>query len=351
MYMRRKPLSANLTTSGAKGDVPSLCNALHYCLFYFTRARKNPVNDHHEDTIIEMVNQSGQAVMVGNSLKAEEWLTKARELDPVTCEIELARRAWANQSGNPADIQRRRESVVSRLGGVAVAAPDRIDTWRILADYLRQLGNHEGVLRATASGLKRDPVNIELWVRRTRAQIELGQLDSASRSLRHSTKLGPTHDAVEALIRVHPMCGSCGALFETPGAETCKMCNADGPGRGAAVHSVRARHSSKFDVYFTRVRDVVADSLNMPDRIKKQLTLDTLLKRHLKRTNQQCATVLRAMTKEFGAAFDEVLFNSAVVGFLDVLIADLIRALNPKTDATIDTAIRHRALADHITRS
>ena len=315
------------------------------------RARKKPVSDHHEDTIVEMVDQSGQAVMVGDSLKAEEWLTRARKLDPVTCEIELARRAWANQSGNAEDIKRRRESVVARLGGVAVAQPDRIDTWKILADYLRQLGNHDGVLRATASGLKREPMSIELWVRRTRAQIELGQLDSASRSLRHCTKLAPTHDAVEALIRVHPMCGNCGALFDTAGAEFCKMCNSDGPGRGAAVRSVRARHSSKFDVYFPRVRDVIADALNMPDRIKKQLTLDTLLKRHLKRSNQQCSTVLRAMTKEFGAAFDEPLFNSAVVGFLDLLIADLIRAINPKTDSTIDTTIRRRALADHITRS
>jgi hypothetical protein len=314
-------------------------------------ARKRPVSDNHEDTIIEMVNQSGQAVMVGDSLKAEEWLTRARQLDAVTCEIELARRAWANQSGSPEDTKRRRESVVARLGGVAVAQPDRIDSWKQLADYLRQLGNHEGVLRATASGLKREPINIELWVRRTRAQIELGQLASASRSLRHCTKLAPTHDAVEALIRVHPMCANCGALFDTAGAETCKVCGEDGPGRGAAVRSVRARHSSKFDVYFPRVRDVVADSLNMPDRIKKQLTLDTLLKRHLKRTNQQCAKVLRAMSQEFGHAFDEPLFNSAVVGFLDVLIADLIRAINPKNDSTIDTTIRRRALADHITRS
>ncbi|MCB9933906.1 MAG: hypothetical protein H6841_10845 [Planctomycetes bacterium] len=309
------------------------------------------MNENHEDTIIEMVNQSGQAVMVGDSIRAEEWLTRARQLDPVTCEIELARRAWANQSGSTAEIKRRRDSVVARLGGVAVAAPDRIDTWRVLADYLRQLANHEGVLRATASGLKRDPTNIELWVRRTRAQIELGQLDSAARSLRHCTRLAPTHDAVEALIRVHPMCANCGALFDTAGADCCKMCGHDGPGRGAVVRSVRARNSSKFDVYFPRVRDVIADSLNMPDRIKKQLTLDTLLKRHLKRTNQQCASVLRALSKEFGAAFDEPLFHSAVVGFLDLLIADLIRAINPKKDTSIDTGIRQRALADHITRS
>jgi hypothetical protein len=309
------------------------------------------VSDNHEDTIIEMVNQSGQAVMVGDSTKAEEWLSRARQLDPVTCEIELARRAWANQSGTADDIKRRRENVVARLGGVAVAAPDRIDTWRVLADYLRQLGNNEGVLRATASGLKRDPMNIELWVRRTRAQIELGQLDSASRSLRHCTKLAPTHDAVEALIRVHPMCGNCGALFDAAGAETCKMCGADGPGRGAPVRSVRAKHRSKFDIYFPRVRDVVAEALNMPDRIKKQLTLDTLLKRHLKRSNQQCANVLRAMSREFGAAFDEPLFNSAVVGFLVLLIADLIRAINPKHDSTIDTTIRRRAMADQITRT
>jgi hypothetical protein len=309
------------------------------------------VSDNHEDTIIELVNQSGRAVMVGNNVQAEDALSRARQLDPVQCEVELAKRAWANQSGGDDEIKRRRESVVARLGGVAVAAPDRIDVWRILADYLRQIGNHEGVLRATASGLKRDPTSIELWVRRTQAQVALGQLDSASRSLRHATKLAPIHDAVEALIRVHPMCAHCGALFATPDADTCRICNKDGPGRGGPLRTVRAKNSSKFDVYFTRVRDVVADSLNMPDRIKKQLTLDTLLKRHLKRTNAQCSNVLRAMTKEFGAAFDEKLFNSAVVGFLDLLMADLIRAINPKTDNTIDTGIRQRALADHITRS
>lgn len=309
------------------------------------------MGEDNEQLIVEYVNQSGQAVMVGDSVKAEEWLNKARQLDPVGVELELARRAWANQSGTPADIQRRRESVVARLGGVAVAAPDRIDVWKQLAEFLRQLNNHEGVLRATASGLKRDPINVELWVRRTKAQIELKQLEQAARSLRHATKLAPTHDAIEAMIRVHPMCAKCGALFDHAGAETCESCGADGPGRGAAVHSVRARHSSKFDVYFPRVRDVIADALNMPDRIKKQLTLDTLLKRHLKRSNQQCSNVLRAMTKEFGAAFDEPLFKSAVIGFLDVLVADLIRAINPKTDTTIDTGIRQRALADHITRS
>ena len=309
------------------------------------------MGENHEDTIVELVNQSGRAVMVGDALKAESVLNEARRLDPVTVELELARRAWANQTGGEAEIARRRESVIARLGSVAVAAPDRIDTWRTLADFLRQNENHEGVLHATASGLKRDPINIELWVRRTRAQIQLGQLDSASRSLRHCTKLAPTHDAVEALIRVHPMCANCDALFPHAGAETCGMCGEDGPGRGAVVRSVRAKNSSKFDVYFLRVRDVVAEALNMPDRIKRQLTLDTLLKRHLKRSNQQCANVLRAMSKEFGSAFDEPLFNSAVVGYLDVLIADLIRAINPRQDSTIDTGIRQRALADHITRA
>ena len=301
--------------------------------------------------IADLVNQSGRAVMVGNSLGAEEALNRARQIDPVQVEVELNRRAWANQSGGDDEIKRRREAVVARLGGVAVAAPDRIEVWRILSDYLRQLGNHDGVLRATASGLKREPTSIELWVRRTQAQVKLGQLDSASRSLRHATKLAPTHDAIEALIRVHPMCANCGALFATPDADTCKICGKDGPGRGGPLRTVRAKHSSKFDVYFPRVRDVVADSLNMPDRIKKQLTLDTLLKRHLKRTNAQCSNVLRAMSKELGSAFDAPLFNSAVVGFLDLLIADLIRAINPKVDNTIDTGIRQRALADHITRS
>lgn len=300
-----------------------------------------------EHTITELINLSGQAVTVGNSARADELLAQARELDPVSFELELARRAWANQSGGADAVKRRRDSAIKRLGGVAVAAPERIETWQLLSDFLRQMDNHEGVLHATASGLKRDPVSIELWVRRTRAQIALTQLESAARSLRQATKLGPTHDAVEALIRVHPLCASCGALYKEAGAEECLNCGADGPARAAPVRSVRARHRSKFDVYFPRVRDVVAESLDMPDHIKIQLTLDTLLKRHLKRSNQQCATALRAMTEEFGPAFDEPLFKAAIIGFLDVLMADLIRAINPKQDKTIDTDIRHRVMADN----
>src|SRR5690606_18668920 len=142
---------------------------------------------------------------------------------------------------------------------------------------------------ATASGLKRDPTNIDLWVRRTRAQLDSGQLDSASKSLRHCTRLAPTHDGVEALIRVHPMCVKCYALLPHAGAEQCAHCGAVAPERGAAVRSVPAKHSIKFDVYFPCVRDVLADSLIMPDRINKQLTRDFLLMRHLQRTNQLCA--------------------------------------------------------------
>lgn len=301
---------------------------------------------HHEDTIAQLVDRGGAAVMTGNSAQAEQWLTKARNLDAVTLELELARRAWANQTGTPAELQRRRATVISRLGSVAVAAPERLDLWTQLADYLAEFGNLEGVLRATASGLKRDPGDDGLWLRRTRAQIALGQLDSAARSLRQLAKLAPTNEGVEALIRVHPVCTSCGALLPGPGAETCAQCGADGPGRGAPVASVRAQRQSKFDIYFPRVRDVVARALDMPERIKRQLTLDTLLKRHLKRSNQQCARVLRAMSDEFGAAFDEPLFKSAVVGFLDLLIADLIRAIDPRKDKDIDTAIRRRALGE-----
>ncbi|MBK8207874.1 MAG: hypothetical protein IPK87_13950 [Planctomycetes bacterium] len=302
------------------------------------------MGDFHEDTIANLVDQSGQAVMIGDASRADQSLARARQLDAVTFEIELARRAWANQAGGEDEIQRRRESVIKRLGGVAVAAPERIDVWKLLAEYLRHLGNHEGVLRATASGLKRDPINVDLWVRRVKAQIELGQLVSAARSLKHACVVSPTHDSVEALIRVHPLCAGCGALFPTSGADTCANCGADGPGRGAAVRSVRSRHQSKFDIYFPRVRDVLAEALDMPDHIKKRLTLDTLLKRHLKRTNQQCARVLRAMANEFGSAFDHELFKSAVVGYLDLLISDLIRAINPRDDKTIDTGIRRRAM-------
>lgn len=284
--------------------------------------------------------------MVGDASRAEQTLNQARELDPVTFELEVARRAWENQAGNKDEVLARRQRVSSRLGAVAVAAPDRSDAWIQLADYLRALGNHEGALKATASGLKRDPVNIELWLRRTRAQVELGQLDSASRSLRHCVKLAPTHDGVEAMVRVHPTCTKCHSLFPTVGAQQCGHCGADGPARGAPVGSVRFARQSKFDIYFPKVRDVVATALDMPDRIKIQLTLDTLLKRHLKRSNQQCSRVLKAMSEEFGVAFDAPLFNSAVIGFLDILIADLIRAIDPVTDKSIDTGIRRRVLSN-----
>lgn len=302
------------------------------------------MTDFDHDTITELVDESGRAAMVGDAVRAEESLRRAREIDPIGFEIEVARRAWSNTDGGDRTIKLRREAVVKRLGGVAVAAPDRADCWQELAEYLRQLGNHEGVLRATAGGLKRDPLNVDLWVRRVKAQIELGQLVSAAKSLRHACQVAPTHDAVEALIRVHPICASCGALLTAPGVDTCVNCGADGPGKGAPVRSVRSRHQSKFDVYFPRVRDVLADALDMPDHIKRRLTLDTLLKRHLKRTNQQCARVLRAMSNEFGDAFDEELFRSAIIGYLDLLISDLIRAINPQQDQTLDTDIRRRAV-------
>jgi len=302
------------------------------------------VNQYHEETIIQLLNQSNEAVLGGDVARAQQTLQEARRLDPVTVELEIARRAWANTAGDEADIARRRDAVAKRLGGVAVAAPDRIELWRTLAECFKHLGNHEGVLRATASGLKRDPINVELWVRRVKAQLELEQLESAARSLRHLVQIAPTNDAVEAMVRVHSICAACGALYPAPGADTCRNCGADGPGRGAPVRSVRARHQSKFDIYFPRVRDVIADSLDMPENIKKRLTLDTLLKRHLKRSNQQCSKVLRAMTKEFGNAFDEPLFNAAVIGYLDILVADLIRAINPREDRTIDTTIRRRAM-------
>jgi hypothetical protein len=309
----------------------------------FSRERIT-VSPEHEATIADLLKQSNEAVLGGDPERARSALEQARKLDPIVVELEIARRAWKNTAGPEIEVQRRRESVVKRLGGVAVAAPDRIEIWRTLAEYLRQLDNHEGVLRATASGLKRDPVNIELWIRRVRAQIELERLESAARSLRHLVQFAPTHDAVEAMVRVHSICANCGALFPRAGMDTCTSCGADGPGRGAPVRSVRARHQSKFDIYFPRVRDVIAESLNMPEHIKKRLTLDTLLKRHLKRTNQQCARALRAMTQEFGSAFDEPLFNAAVAGYLDILVADLIRAINPRTDKTIDTDIRRRAI-------
>jgi hypothetical protein len=302
------------------------------------------VGDNHNDTIADLVNDSGRFAAAGDEARSRESLRKARDLDAVSFELELSRRAWANESGGAEETRRRRESVLRRLGGVAVASPDRLDVWLAVTKYARQLGNHDAVVHATASGLKRDTYSLELWLARAHAQIALGQLDSAARSLRQCTLIAPTNDAVEALVQVHPLCARCGALLPAAGAEFCATCGADGPGRGAPVRSVRARSHSKFDIYFPRVRDVVASALSMPEHIKKRLTLDTLLKRHLKRSNAQCAKVLEAMSKEFGPAFDEPLFQAAVVGYLDVLIADLIRAIDPRVDKTMTTDVRQRAL-------
>jgi ribosomal protein L37E len=298
----------------------------------------------NEESIAELVEQSGRAAVIGDAAGAELSLARARQIDPVGFELELARRAWANESGDAESVRRRRVNIIRRLGGVAVAAPDRGECWLQLAEFLRQVEDHNGVLRATAGGLKRDPVNVDLWLLRVRAQIDLGQWASAARSLRHTCLLAPTHDAIEALVRTHPLCARCGSLLPDSGAERCAHCGADGPGLGALVRSVRARHQSKFDIYFPRVRDVLAEALDMPEHIKRRLTLDTLLKRHLKRTNQQCARVLRAMGNEFGEAFDEELFQSAVIGYLDLLISDLIRAIDPSKDQTLNSADRRRAV-------
>ncbi len=300
------------------------------------------MSDFHEETIIQLVDRHSQAAMLGDSDAAQASLHEARELDPATLEIELAKRAFLSELGTPEEISERRQRVVARLGGVAVAAPDRIEAWRLLAEMLGRLHNYEGVLRATASGLKREPNHVALWVMRSTAQIELQQFDSAARSLRHCVKIAPTNNQVESLVRHHPACRACYSLFPSVEAKECTMCGALGPGAGGKVASVRMRSHSKFDLYFPRVRQVVADALQMPARIVNLMTLDTLLKRHFKRTNQQCALVLRAMSREFGASFDAELFRSAVVGYLDLLIADLIRAIKAE-DGVIeetDTGIR-----------
>ena len=297
-----------------------------------------------QQTVFHLIEDSGRAAASGDKSVVFENIERARELDPVGVELELARRAWSNSKGSADEIDARRKAVVARLGGVAVAQPDRIDTWSLLAGFLIELREFQGAVHATAGGLKREPNSVPLWVRRVRAQVQMSELRSAAKSLRHLVRVAPTHDAVEALIRVHPVCTKCGALFRSAGAETCLHCYADGPGNGAVVHSVRMKPSSKFDIYFPRVRDVISDSLDMPDRIRHMLTLDTMLKRHLKRSNQQCARVLRALSKEFGAAFDAPLFKSAVSGYLDLLLADLIRAIDPRADSTLDIGMRRKSL-------
>lgn len=296
----------------------------------------------NKDTVIGLIERHAHSVAHGDIADAESALAEAREIDPATLEIELARRAFENVIGNKEQIEARRREIVQRLGGVAVAAPEHIDAWLLLSRMLGEMGDMDGVMHATASGLKRDPQNLTLWIRRTLALIREKRWDSASRSLRQAVLIGPTDDRVERLCRVHPTCLKCHALLPSMMQERCTCCGADGPGMNAPVGSVRTREGSKFDLYFNRVREILAESLNMPQRITRMVTLDTLLKRHLKRTNIQCSHVLDAMKAEWGDAFDKELFHAAVYGFLDLLVADLIRAIDPTKDNAMDTGIRRR---------
>ena len=290
-------------------------------------------DEHHSATIANLVEKYEEAVQRGHKVVAERLISDARALDPATLEIELARRAFNDESGSTEELYERRRKIIERLGGVAVAAPDHVDAWILLSTCLASLNQFEGVLRATASGLKRDSNILALWLHRVRAQIQLGQMDSAARSLRHCTRLAPTDRMVEELVRTHPACPSCDSLFISPKAVACSVCGAKGPGAGGAVASVRTRGDSKFDIYFPRIRDVIAVALRMPPRIKTMVTLDTLMKRHLKRTNEQCGIVLDALSRELGEAFDATLFKAATEGHLDLLVADLIRAIDPAKDA------------------
>jgi hypothetical protein len=101
---------------------------------------------------------------------------------------------------------------------------------------------------------------------------------------------------------------------------------------GRASVSVKSRSLSKFDIYFPRVRDVVAKTLNMPANLAQtRITLNTLLKRDLKCSPQSCHAVLNALATEFPGQFEPEMFKQAFLGYLDLLITDIIRAI--KTQA------------------
>jgi tetratricopeptide (TPR) repeat protein len=273
-----------------------------------------------------------RARLRGDRDTATEKLRLARELDPATLEAEMARIALGKIQGEGQEAFRQRCQIAAQLGQLALAAPDHTEIWRLLAHTLAQVGNHEGVIKASASALKRKPEDVDLWVRRTEALIALEDMVGAAKCLRECVRLSPIDVRVEDLARRYPLCGTCFACLASPMAIACIKCGAAGPGVGRPSVSVKSRTLSKFDIYFGRVRDVVAKTLNMaPSLAQTRITLNTLLKRDLKCSPQACMAVLNALATEFPGRFEPEMFKQAYLGFLDLLITDIIRAI--KTDA------------------
>jgi tetratricopeptide (TPR) repeat protein len=267
----------------------------------------------------------------GNDAAARRALEVARASDAATLETELARRAFLAAKGTPEQTYARRLEIAQALGRVAAAVPERVGVWRLLAAMLEQLERFDGALRATASGLKRAPADLDLWLRRARLQVKLGELSAAAKSLRECARLGPGEPRVERMLREHPACSACGALFAHGRAMACAVCRAPGPGAGGRVTTVRRQSSSKFDLFFVQVREVIAQALGMsPEAAADTITLNTLLKAHVGCTPHECGEVLAAMAEAFPGRFEPEMFRPAVLGYLDLLVADLIRAIQPE---------------------
>lgn len=282
----------------------------------------------YRDSILKFIADHQRARLRGDKETANQKLKEARELDAATLETEMARIALGKISGDEQTVFRERCQIAARLGQVALAAPDHLETWRLLAQTLAQVNNHEGVVKATASGLKRAPEDVDLWVRRVEALIALEDMQGAAKCLRECVRLAPIDVRVEDLSKRYPLCGVCFACLASPTAIACIKCGAAGPGVGKPAVSVKSRSLSKFDIFFPRVRAVVAKTLNMaPQLAQTRITLNTLLKRDLKCSPQACASVLNALATEFPGQFEPEMFKQAYLGYLDLLITDIIRAI------------------------
>lgn len=282
----------------------------------------------YRNSVLKLIADHQRARLRGDASEARAKLAQARELDAATLETELARLAFERIQGDDDKAFRERCQIAATLGQVAIAAADHIETWRLLADMLARVGNFEGVVKATANALKRRPEDLDLWIKRTEALIQLEDMLGAAKCLRECAHLAPMDLRVEDLARRYPLCSSCFACLASPVAIACLKCGAAGPGVGKPAVSVKSRSLSKFDIYFPRVREVIARTLGMvPGVAQTRITLNTMLKRDLKCSPQACQQVLNALAREFPGQFDPLMFKQTYLGYLDLLVTDAIRAI------------------------
>src|SRR5262249_52116514 len=148
-----------------------------------------------------------RARLRGDKETASQKLKEARELDAATLETEMARLALSRLTGSDETAFRERCQIAARLGQVALAAPDHVETWRLLSQTLAEIGNFEGVVKATANGLKRSPEDVDLWIKRVEALIALEDMQGAAKCLRECVRLAPIDVRVEDLSNRYPLCG------------------------------------------------------------------------------------------------------------------------------------------------